>query len=79
MAKWTLKGRQYLVPNAKRWLLNNPLILYESKHTVSIQSEFNLYLIYVYSADAFLTTHLSQSAYSEDVYQNKSERQFSRL
>lgn len=77
MGKWTLKGLQYHAPGAKRLVLTIHLHC-RKVNNVFIQNEFNFYLIYIYIAEAFLAT-LSKSAYPEDVYWNKLERQFPRL
>lgn len=56
MSKWTLRELQYHVPDAKRWVLITQLHGIKI-NSVFIQREFNLYLIYVYIAEAFLATH----------------------
>lgn len=54
--KWTLKGLQYPVPDAKRWVLKIQWHCIKINN-VFIQSGFNLYLIYVSITEAFLATH----------------------
>lgn len=56
MNKWTVKGLQYHVPDAKSRVLITQLHCMKVNN-VFIQTEFNLYFIYVYVAQAFLTTH----------------------
>lgn len=71
------RGFNTMCQKLKGFLKIVHLQLYESKHGVFIQREFNLYLICLHCR-CFPGNTRFKSAYSEDVHQNKSERQFSK-